>query len=133
MIRTSPTRDDRFLLAHLYEISGDRPKALKVYRDLNLKTKNPRDLETLNRRPAILAQFVNGVLRYHNANDDQDLIDAQVLVDELKQLQPDPAQYVVLRWKSTGLRNQLDKAVELIQTSAARSGLAPSRSRPSLS
>ena len=45
--------EDRFLLARLYEVSGDWPKARETYRDLNLRTKNPRDLETLNRRPCI--------------------------------------------------------------------------------
>ena len=45
--------EDRFLLAHLYEISGDWPKARVAYRELNLRTKNTRDMEILNRRPAI--------------------------------------------------------------------------------
>ena len=85
--------EDRFLLARLYEISGDWPKAREEYRDLNLRTKNPRDLETLNRRPLYLAQFVSSLLRNHKAGDDQDLTEAQDLVDELKQLQPDAARH----------------------------------------
>ena len=117
--------DDRFLLARLYEVSGDWPKAREAYRELNLRTKNARDLETLNRRPLYLAQFVSSLLRNHKAGDDQDLIEAQDLVDELKQLQPDQLSTLVLQVEVDRARNQLDKAVDLIQTSAKRSDLAP--------
>ena len=117
--------DDRFLLARLYEISGDWPRARVAYRELNLRTKNSRDMEILNRRPAYLGQFVNSLLRNHNAKDDQDLVEAEELVDELKQLQPNQLNTLILEVEVARARNQLDKAVELIQTSAARSGLAP--------
>ena len=117
--------EDRFLLAQLDEISGDWPKALKVYRDLILRTKNPRDLETLRRRPVYLAQFASSLLRYHKAGDDQDLTEAQLLVDELKQLQPDQLSTLILQVGIYQARNQLDKAADLIQTAAKRPDLAP--------
>ena len=49
--------DDRFLLARLYEISGDWPRAQAEYRELNLRTKNTRDMEALNRRSLYLASL----------------------------------------------------------------------------
>ena len=61
--------DDRFLLARLYEVNGDWPRARVAYRELNLRTKSSRDLETLNRRPLFLGQFVNSLLRNHKAKD----------------------------------------------------------------
>ena len=117
--------DDRFLLARLYEISGDWPRAQGEYRELNLRTKNTRDMETLNRRPFYLGQFVNGLLRNHKANDDQDLVEAEDLVDELKQIQPDQLHTLVLQIEIARARNQMDKAMDLIQTSASRSDFAP--------
>ena len=86
-----------------------------------MRTKNPRDLETLNRRPLYLAQFASSLLRNHKAGDDQELTEAQDLVDELKQLQPDQLGTLVLQVEIYRARNQLDKAVELIQTTAKRS------------
>ena len=69
--------EDRFLLARLYEISGDWPKAREKYRELNLRTKNPRDMETLNRRPSYLAQFAESLLRHRRPGDEQELTEAQ--------------------------------------------------------
>ena len=48
-------------------------------------------METLNRRPVYLAQFANSLLQHHKPGDEQDLNEAQELVDEIKQLQPDDA------------------------------------------
>jgi cellulose synthase operon protein C len=117
--------DDRFLLAHLYETSGDWPKAQVAYRELNLRTKNSRDMEILNRRPVYLVQFVNSLLRNHKANDDRDLVEAEDLIDELKQLQPNQLNTLLLEVEVARARNQVDKAVDLIQTSAAQPGLVP--------
>ena len=66
---------------------------------------------------------MNGLLRNHKAKDDQDLVEAEDLVDELKQLQPNQLNTLVLQVEVARARNQIDKAVDLIQTSAARSGL----------
>jgi cellulose synthase operon protein C len=117
--------DDRFLLARLYEISGDWPRARVAYRELNLRTKNTRDMETLNRRPLYLVQFVNSLLRNYKAKNDEDLVEAEDLVNELKQLQPDQLNTLVLEVEVARVRNQVDKAVNLIQSSATRPNLAP--------
>ena len=117
--------DDRFLLARLYEISDDWPRARQAYRELNLRTRNTRDMETLNRRPLYLGQFVNSLLRNHKVKDDQDLSEAEDLVDELKQLQPNQLNPLVLEVEVARARNEVEKAVGLIQTAVARPGLAP--------
>jgi cellulose synthase operon protein C len=117
--------DDRFRLARLDEMSGDWPKALEVYRDLILRTKNSHDLETLKRRPAVLAQFATSLIRNHKTSDDQELTEAQDLIDELKQLQPDQLNPIVLQLELYRARNRIDKAVELIQTSATLPNLMP--------
>jgi cellulose synthase operon protein C len=117
--------DDRFLLASLYEVNGDWPKAKVAYRELNLRTKSSRDLETLNRRPLYLGQFVNCLLRNHKAKNEEDLIEAEDLVDELKQLQPEQLSTLFFQVEVARLRNQVEKALDLIQTSAQRADLAP--------
>ena len=54
--RNLASTDDRFNLGRLEEARGDWPKALKHYRDLISRTKNPRDTDSLNRRCAYLTQ-----------------------------------------------------------------------------
>ena len=81
--------EDQFLLAQLYEISHDWPKAREKYRELNLQTKNPRDLETLNRRPSYLSQFAGSLIRHRRPGEKQELTEAQELIREIKQLRPD--------------------------------------------
>ena len=117
--------DDRFLLARLYESSGDWPRARVAYRELNLRTKSSRDMETLDHRPLYLGEFVRSLLRNHKAKDDQDLIEAEDLVEELKQLQPDQLGTLVLQVEIAHARNQPEKALDLIQTTAQRLDLAP--------
>ncbi len=117
--------EDRFLLARLQEINGDWPQARATYRDLNLRTKNARDMETLSHRPQYLSQFATSLLRNHKKSDQQELVEAQDLVDELKRLQPNLLSTLVLQVEVHRASNQIDKAVELIQTSAKRSDLVP--------
>ena len=62
--------------------------ALQKYRQLNLSTKNLQDRD---RRPFYLAQFTSSVLRHHKPGEEQDLNEAQLLVDDLRQIQPDVA------------------------------------------
>ena len=83
------TAEDRFFMARVAEISGDWPRALAVYRDLNLRTKNPRDPESLNAPFHVSSPVCRGLLRNHKAGNEQELLDAQDLVDELTQRQPD--------------------------------------------
>jgi tetratricopeptide (TPR) repeat protein len=123
--RSLANAEDRFLIARLYETNGDWPKAREGYRDLLLRIKNVKDLETLIRRPLYLAHFASAMLRNHKTGDDQDLTEAQLLVDELKQLQPEQLNTLKLQVGVYKARNQLDKAADLIQTAAKRSDLAP--------
>jgi cellulose synthase operon protein C len=116
---------DRLLLAQLQEASGNWPKALDVYRELNSITKVPRDLDSLNRRPLFLAQFARSLLRNHKAGDEQDLNEAQDLVDQLRKQQPNALDPLILQVDLYRARNELDQALELIQTSAQRTNLAP--------
>jgi cellulose synthase operon protein C len=117
--------EDRCQLAALEEMNGHWPKALNGYRDLILRTKSARDLETLSHRHIYLARFASSLLRHHRAGDDQDLAEAQSLVDDLKQLQPDTLLTLNLQAEVYKARNQRDKAADLIQTAAKRADLAP--------
>jgi cellulose synthase operon protein C len=119
------TSEDRFILAHLYEVIGDWPKARQKYDELNLRTKSRRDIETLNRRPIYLAQFTRSLLQHHKPGDEQDLIDAQELVDEIKQLQPNDLGALILQIEIYRNRNEINKATELIQVFANRPSTTP--------
>ena len=57
------TSEDRFTVAQLYEAIGEWQKAREKYRELNLRTRNLRDMETFNRRPLYIAQFAHNLLR----------------------------------------------------------------------
>ena len=114
------TSEDRFFIAHLYESIGDWPKAREKYRELDLRTRTLRDMETLNRRPIFLAQFATSLLQHREAGDKQDLADAQELVDEIKRLQPATLGTLVLQVEIHRIRNEVDQAVDLIQAFAKR-------------
>jgi len=117
--------EDQFLLARLYEKSDDWPKAREKYRVLNLRTKNPRDQETLNRRPIYLAQYANSLLEHHQPGDEQQLAEAQNLVDEFKLLQPDSLETLILEVKLNRVRNRLEESRKLIKAFADRPHLIP--------
>jgi cellulose synthase operon protein C len=116
---------DRLVLARLQEASGDWPKALAIYHELDGITRNPRDLETRSRRPLFLSQFARSLLRNHTAGNEQELNEAQELADELAKHQPNALDTLVLRIDILRARNQVDQALELIQTAALRPKLAP--------
>jgi tetratricopeptide (TPR) repeat protein len=119
------TSEDRFTAARLYEAIGEWQKAREKYRELNLRTRNLRDMETFNRRPFYIAQSVNNLLRHCKAGDTQDLAEAQELVDELKQLQPAALGTLVLQVEIYRIRNEIDRAVELIQAFVSNPKLVP--------
>ena len=74
-----------------------------------------------------LSQFARSLLRNHKTGDDQDLNEAQELVDELGKHQPGGLETLVLQVELYRARNQVDKAVELIQESAQRPNWRPRR------
>ncbi len=117
--------EDLFFLASLEEAGGDWPKALKIYRELDVRTKNARDIDTLNRRPSFLTEFVKRLLRHYKPGDEQDLIDAQRFADELGRHQPDALESLALRVDVYRARKQLDQAAQLIETMARRPNLTP--------
>ena len=117
--------EDRFLLAHLYDVIGDWPKARQKYDELDLRTRNLRDLETINRRPLYLAQFTRSLLQHCKPGDEQDLTKAQELVDAIKQLQPNVLGTLVLQVEIHRIRKEIDKATNLIQVFADRSNSNP--------
>jgi cellulose synthase operon protein C len=119
------TSEDRFILARLYEVIGDWPRARQKYVELNLRTRNLRDLETLNRRPIYLAQFAQSLLQHHKAGEEQDLTVAQELVDEIKQLQPNELGTLILQVEIHQIRKEIDKATDLIQMFANRPNATP--------
>ena len=80
---------------------------------------------TLNRRPVYLSQFAKSLLRNHKADSEQDLIEAQELVEELAKYQPNALETLSLQVDVYRARNQVEKAVELIQASAQRPNLQP--------
>jgi tetratricopeptide (TPR) repeat protein len=119
------TSEDRFVLARLCEVIGDWPRARQKYDELNLRTRNLRDIETLNRRPIYLAQFAHSLLQHHKAGDEQDLKDAQELVDALRQLQPNELGTLVLQVEIHRISKEIDKATDLIQMFANRPNVTP--------
>ena len=114
------TSEDRFALARLYEINDDWPSALQKYRQLNLSTKNLQDRD---RRPFYLAQFTSSVLRHHKPGEEQDLNEAQLLVDDLRQLQPNALGTLALQVEIHRIRQQTDRAEELIKAAASQMDL----------
>jgi tetratricopeptide (TPR) repeat protein len=117
--------EDRFLLAHLYEVTDDWPKARQKYDELDLRTRNLRDLETINRRPLYLAQFTRSLLQHYKPGDEQDLTKAQELIDAIKQLQPNALGTLVLQVEIHRVRKEIDEAANLIQVFADRSNSNP--------
>jgi predicted Zn-dependent protease len=129
--RNAAKADDRFRLARLYDASGNWPKARETYRELDLRTRNPRDLETLNLRPNFLDRFILSLLEHHRAGQEQDLTEAQKLVDELTQLRSDSLIPLFRQVEIYQAQNQLDKAAEVIGAKAKLPNLAP-RARETL-
>jgi cellulose synthase operon protein C len=117
------TTEDRFTVARLYEVIGQWQKAQEKYRELNLRTRNLRDMETLNRRPVYIAQFASNLIQHCKAGDKLDLAEAQELLDELKQLQPSALGTLILQVEIHRVRNEIDQAVESIQAFASNPNL----------
>ena len=89
--------NDRFDLARLYDVTGDWPKARLEYHELDLKTRNSKDTETLTRRPVYLRQYAASLLHHRNHDDKDDLKAAQALADDIKMLEPKALATVMLQ------------------------------------
>ena len=119
------TAEDQIGLARLYESIDDWPRARQKYQDLIGQSKSSPDVETRNRRWSYLFQFASRLLQHFKPGEEQDLIEAQELVDEIKQLQLDPLVTVPLQVDIYRLRKQIDRAVELIQATAKQMNESP--------
>jgi tetratricopeptide (TPR) repeat protein len=123
-IRSLATPEDRFALARLYEVLGDWPKARQKYQELTRRTRSLKDMETLSRRSVYLAQFARSLLQHSKSDGEQNLNEAQDLVDEMRQLQPDWLEVVFLQVEIFRTRNQTNRAVELIRSVANQPNLS---------
>jgi tetratricopeptide (TPR) repeat protein len=112
--------EDQFLLAQLYELGHDWPKARATYDELSLQLKNPRDLESLSRRPFYLGAFAEGLLQHHRLGETQELAKAQRLIDEIQKLQPDAPSTLILQVELDWANNRLESAAKRIEDYAAR-------------
>jgi tetratricopeptide (TPR) repeat protein len=110
--------EDQLLLARLYEINRDWPKARAKYQELYSQTKSPRDLQTLDRRPVYLAAFAQSLIRHLRPGEKQELTQAQELVDEIKQLQPDALTTLYLQVELDLANNRSESAAARIQAYA---------------
>ena len=119
------TGNDRFFLAKLTEDSGDWPGARELYRALIARPDNVRDLETLNRWPSYLLQFAWALLKHHQAGNDQDLAEVDDVIGKLKRLRSDSFDVLALEVERYRLQKQVDRAADLIENYANRSGLTP--------
>ena len=122
--RNLATPEDRFSLARLYEALGDWPKARQKYQELTRITRNLKNMETLSRRSVYLAQFARSLLQHAKSDDEQNLNDAQDLLDEMKQLQPDQLEILALQVDIFRARKQIDRAVESIRSVANQPNLS---------
>ena len=85
------------------------------------QTENSRDFDIILRRPDYLAQFISDLLsHYESSHDPQELSEAQELIEKLKRLKPDTLDQVILQARIYKAQNQVDKAVQLIETNASR-------------
>jgi tetratricopeptide (TPR) repeat protein len=113
--------DDRYLLASLYSGEGDWPKAREQYRAIAAQTQLKRTPEALNRYIDYLDQYATELLRRsQDAPDQEGLIEAQELVERLKILRPESLDVLILEARLYRARNEVNKAVELIETGGSR-------------
>ena len=117
--------EDRFRLARLYDATGDWPKARLKYRELDFTTRNPKDVEALNQRRVYLAQYIEGLLQHRQADDKEDLGEAQQLLDDIKRRQPTAVMALLLQVEIYRARNDIDPAVKLIREIADRRDATP--------
>jgi len=113
--------EDRFLLAQIYNKDGKWTKAREQYRALLAETEYSQDLNVIGRRPEYLVQFVSDLLsQYESEHDQQELSDAEELIEKLKPLKSlrYGTSILALEARIYKVHNQIEKAVKLIQDAA---------------
>ena len=116
--------EDRLLLARLLDAADDWPRAREQYRELILRTENPRDQETINRRPLYVNLFLEALLRHRKPGTgaDPDWTEARDLV---KRLPPEALSTLVWEVELRRATGQLDEAAALLRSYLQRPKLAP--------
>jgi tetratricopeptide (TPR) repeat protein len=118
--------EDRFLLALMYGNDGEWAKAHDQYRQLLTQAENTRDPEVLGRRPDYIAQFIIDLLKhFQSAQEQQDLSEAQELINKLRAISPGNLGAVVLEGQIYKAQRRIDKVVELIEDYAKRPNPPP--------
>ena len=116
--------EDRFTLALMYSNDGDWTKSHNMYKRLVAETDNTPDLTISNRRPEYITQFIDELLRHFQSDQSPELLnEAQDLITELKALRPDAFSVMAFEARLLKARNEMDKAIELIQSAARRPNL----------
>jgi tetratricopeptide (TPR) repeat protein len=119
MAGNSATAEDRFLLASIYAHDGEWAKAHEQYQQLLRQAENTRDPEVLVRRPDYIALFLTDLLKHHQSvQGQQDLSEAQELVEKLKAINPGNLGVIVLEARVYRTQGRIDKVVDLIQDHA---------------
>jgi tetratricopeptide (TPR) repeat protein len=117
-------QDDRYLLARLYGGRGEWPKAREQYRAIVVQPELKRDAAALNRHTNYLGQYADELLKRAQTDADQEeLIEAQDLIDKLKLLRPESADVLALQARLYKAKNEVSKAIELIETAGNRPNL----------
>ena len=117
--------DDLHLLAQLEEAVGDWPKSRDQYRNLIERSRSLADRDARRRQADYIVNFAERLLQSHQPRDEQDLAEAQDLVEKLKRIQPDLMASLALEVELNVARNNFEKAVALIRSNLERPNLNP--------
>ena len=116
--------EDRFLLALMCSRDGDWPKARDQYRAVLAQSESSKDLEVVIKRPVYITQFVTDLIKRSQSDQDHEgLSEAHELLDKLRTIRPDSFIVVDLEARLFNAQNQLEKAIDLIRSTAARPNL----------
>ena len=118
--------DDRYLLAQMYNGSGDWPKAREQYRAIAAQIGLKREAETVNRHLDYVVQYAAELLGHLQADQDSDALnEAQELAEKVRVFRPDSLDLLMLEARIHKARNEINKAVALIEAGADRPKLPP--------
>ena len=118
--------DDRYLLARLYNGDGDWPKAREQYRAMAAQIGSngmPRPSTVTSIMSSSMPPSCSGIFRPTRIR--RTLNEAQELAEKVKVLRPDSLDLLMLEARIQKARNEISKAVELIEAGADRPKLPP--------
>ena len=124
--------DDRYLLAQLYNGERRLAEAHEQYRAIAAQIGLKRDAQTINRHLEYVVHYAAELLRHLQADQDRDAVsEAQELAEKVKALRPDSLNLLMLEARIEKARNEISKAVGLIEAGADRPNLSPATCRGS--